>query len=218
VNLLQQIGSDAKEMPCLNLLQIIVGEFETAANRRLLFQTVINFLIKNEFISLFVSREDEGIGEKNDFRTYSFESIQFNNLPIKIELVGEEDRINEASSEVNNMIPHGQVSRQMVFGNPDQFPHDESLMLKLYMDEKSRWLKRPIYNEILLLLNEHNLIWSTVKRGIQGFGSDKSPKKNPIVIEVIGSASIIKHLIPKVKAKVPDGLVIVIPVEVIANK
>lgn len=205
-------------MSRLDLLQIIIGEFEIAANRRLLFQTVIDFLIKKEFMSLFAAREDEGIGEKNDFRTYSFESIQFNNLPIKIELVGEENRINDASSEIKNMIHHGQVSKQTAFDNLDELPHNESLMLKIYMDEKSGWFKRPVYNEILSLLNEHDLIWSTVKRGIQGFGPDKSPKKNPIVIEAIGPTLIIKQLIPQVKAKVPDGLVIMIPVVMIANQ
>ncbi|WCK54895.1 DUF190 domain-containing protein [Aneurinibacillus sp. Ricciae_BoGa-3] len=84
-----------------------------------------------------------------------------------------------------------------------------------------------LHEEILQLLRNHKLIWSTVSKGIEGFGKDHVTHKQsifsfsshvPIMIESVGKAETIQSIIPEVKEKVQEGLVVAVPVQLVLDR
>ncbi|MFM1652951.1 DUF190 domain-containing protein [Brevibacillus sp. B_LB10_24] len=221
--LLLPIGSNAEEVVVMSLqklLQIVVGEFEIGKDNRLLYRDIAQILQQTGFSDLTCIRADEGIGEKNDLRVLSFESIQLNNLPIAIETVEEEERIEQPIPELSHMIPHGKMITTPVyrlFANELTLHDDEYVMLKIYTQAKGKWFGRKVHDDILEVFRENHLIWSTVIHGMDKPFSFFSSQR-PVVIESIGTAGIVKKMIPELQKLIKEGLVIAIPIEVILNR
>ncbi|MCS7461937.1 DUF190 domain-containing protein [Paenibacillus doosanensis] len=213
------------------LLRIVIGEFEEGDSEwEFLYKEIVQTLWNHGISGATVIRTDEGIGEDNEYRAVVLEDIAFNNLPIVIEAVDDKERIEAMLPELKKKIPHGEiVTMQAIRILEEDVPMDDQahLMLKVYLKEQTHGLKTANYEDILGLFREHELIWSIVMRGIEGFGKDHVIHKQslfsfssnvPVVIESVGKAEVIRGLLPKLKEQVQDGLVIAIPVQVDADR
>lgn len=214
-----------------NLIQIVVGEFEFGNRSNMLHMDLVASLMQKDFSGITLIRSDEGIGEGNDIRRLSIESVPLNNLPIIIEALEEaslkETSLKETLHDLKNQLPHGEITTipaYQPFKEELLVDDDDFLLLKIFINEKIQWFGFSLHEKIILLLKDHHLIWSTVKQGIAGYGSDKIVRRKsffslsspcPLVIESIGKAEQIKKVIPELKKMIKEGMVIAIPVNVV---
>ncbi|MEB3104079.1 DUF190 domain-containing protein [Ferviditalea candida] len=75
----------------------------------MLYKDITHDLLENHFGPITVTRDDKGIGEKNEIRFPIHESIQFNNLPMIIETVGSEE-------QVEQLIPKWSIVKRGIAG------------------------------------------------------------------------------------------------------
>lgn len=213
------------------LLRIVVGELEAGESQwKLLYTDLVKFLWKNGISGASVFRMDEGIGENGDLRSQVIEEIQFNNLPISIQVVDEKEKIEPLLPKIKEKISHGELWNTPVYRIVEgEVPMNdqEYWMLKIYVKEESTWFSLPLYEEILRLLQKNHLIWSTISKGIEGFGQDHVIHKQsffsfsshvPILIESVGKAKVIRRIVPELKEKVQEGLIVAFPVQVMLDK
>ncbi|WP_018131920.1 DUF190 domain-containing protein [Effusibacillus pohliae] len=213
------------------LLNIVLGEQELDhRHSQPLYTEIMQFLWKKGLAGATVARADAGIDENDTFREMVLEDVPFNNLPIVIEAVDTQERVRSLLPELKSMIPHGEIVTIEAFDIlKGAWPMNETeyLMLKIYVKEKSDWFGRALYQELLHLLNEHQLIWSTVTRGIVGFGKDHVIHKQsifslssqvPVVIEAVGRTEVVRRLVPELEKRVQEGLLIAIPVQVVMDR
>lgn len=213
------------------LLRIVIGELECGErNWRLLYSDIVKFLWEKGLSGATVVRATEGIGEKNDFRGMYIEDIHFNNLPIMIEAIDSACMISSIRNELQEKIPHGEMITMEVVNLKEgelAVNKDGYLMLKIYVKEDSNWRGNRVYEEALQVLKDHQFIWSTIIRGIEGFGRDhvihkqsmfSFSSKVPVIIESIGTKEQIEKVLPVIKEKVQEGMVIAIPIDVYLDR
>ncbi|MCY9660570.1 DUF190 domain-containing protein [Paenibacillus chondroitinus] len=216
----------------LRLLQIVVGEFDDSKSVwRPLYHEVLQLLWKSGVDGATVVRTDEGIGQKNDKRSVLLEEdIPFSNLPLVIEAIDTYERLETILPELKGMIPHGAIALMEVINvlKEDLSMNDQSyLMLRVYVKEEAHVFQLANFEEILQLFQEHDLIWSTITKAIEGFGKDHVIHKQslftlsshaPVIIECVGKAEKIRQIIPELRGKIGDGLAIAIPIQVIEDR
>lgn len=213
------------------LLKIVLGEFENGEEpSSILYTGIVKWLWKEGFSGATVLRADKGIGEKNDYRIFILEDVQFNNLPIIIETIESEEKVNGILPKLKRMIPNGEIMLIPVYSILEEgFPviNEEHMVLKVYLKEGSHWFSQELHDEIMKILQGKELIWSTVTRGIEGFGKDHVIHRQklfslsshlPVIIESVGRTKIIESLVPLLKERIQEGIVITYPVSVVINR
>ena len=97
-------------------------------------------------------------------------------------------------------------------------------LLKIYVDEDSRYQGHNLYHALVLKLKEIGLAGVTVTRGLEGYGKNKAihttkildlSSSLPIIIEAIDIPERIEKAIPIVKEMVRKGTIIIANVDVI---
>jgi|GEM_PF-1354249 len=216
----------------LQLLQIVVGEFDNGKSAwKPLYREIVQWLWKSGIAGATVIRTDEGIGHKNDRRSVLLEEdIPFSNLPLVIEAIDTREQLNKVVPELKSMVPHGAI----VFMDAINIMEEEltmvdpssHLMLRVYVKEEAHIFQLSNFEEVLRLFQEHDLIWSTITKAIEGFGKDHVIHKQslftlsshaPVIIECVGTAEKIRAIIPALRGKIGDGLAIAIPVQVLED-
>jgi uncharacterized protein len=100
-------------------------------------------------------------------------------------------------------------------------------MLRIYLGESDHVDGAPAYHRIVELLRERGIAGATVLRGIEGFGSKQHIHTSrilslsldlPIVIEVVDADERIRAVVPDVERLIGDGLLVILPVEVVAHR
>jgi len=101
------------------------------------------------------------------------------------------------------------------------------LLARIYVGESDQWHGRPLYEAIVHLLRERGLAGATVIRGIEGFGAKQHLHTTrilsltsdlPILIEFVDAEDRVRAILPEIDAMVPEGLITLEPVEVIAYR
>ena len=95
--------------------------------------------------------------------------------------------------------------------------------VSVYINEAEQWQNRPLYLELLDLLQKYDVAEGTVLRGVAGFPRDSMSKtslfhrtkKLPLVIQFIDKVTLIEVVLPELKKIIPDHLIIRVPVEVV---
>lgn len=204
-------------------VQITIGELEFSKNKLLYKDFAEAFRQTGSAVSAF--RSVEGIGEHNEIRSLVLESVPFNNLPIIIETMQNERQSNTFWNDLIGKMPRGNIVKTTVYRHVE----DESimeehpyLMLKIYLYDQWHLFKPSLHREILEILRQHELLWSTVQQGIYGFGNHGAilkktafPQRAPLLIETVGPSASIRRLLPLLQSKLKNGLMITIPVEVV---
>jgi len=210
-----------------SLLRIVVGEFESdKKSHQPAYQVILKLLWRKGFAGATVFRSTEGLDAEGNLRTFILEDVQFNNLPIMIETVDKTELVESVIDDIQKHNPDGLV---MIFPVTKPFEEEwimkdyEHLALKIFIKDESKWLETPLYDQLLFLFREKKLIWSTITKAIEGFGKDHVIQKDklfslsshaPVVVECIGEAKVIQEILPEIKKRVKEGLVISYPVKV----
>lgn len=94
----------------------------------------------------------------------------------------------------------------------------------IFLGENDHWHGRPLYLAILELLKRHGCAGGTVLRGLAGFGAHSRihtaslvelSSDLPIVVTFVDRADRVARVLPELTAMVTEGLITVLPVEVI---
>ena len=92
----------------------------------------------------------------------------------------------------------------------------DSLLLRIFIGEKDKYLGRPLYESIVMRARELHLAGATVIRGILGFGADSRlhaskllelSQNLPIIIEIVDSQENIDKILPFIDEHVAEGIV-----------
>lgn len=102
-----------------------------------------------------------------------------------------------------------------------------ALLARIYIGESDHHDGRPLYEAIVELLRERGVAGATVLRGIEGYGRAarlhtasvlRLSNDLPILIEVVDREDRLRAVLPQIDAMVPEGLITLEPVEVIAYR
>ena len=88
--------------------------------------------------------------------------------------------------------------------------------LSIYLDEKDKFHRKPVYEAVLDILRQHQLAGASIFRGMGGFGADgvvhsakilELSTDLPVKIEVIDTRERIEAVLPEICNVVEKGLV-----------
>ncbi len=103
-------------------------------------------------------------------------------------------------------------------------PSEESLLLRIFLDEADRKDHHPLYEVIIAKAREMNLAGATVLRGVMGYGSSKEVHTAkildlsaplPIIVELLDRADKIEAFLPVLEGLMDGGLATLEKVNVI---
>lgn len=96
------------------------------------------------------------------------------------------------------------------------FFKENMCLLKIYIEENSKYENRPIFEWIMEKAHENKMIGATLFRGMEGFGANGEIHRAkilslsldlPIVLEIVDTEKKIKNFLPIVDEAVKEGLV-----------
>jgi PII-like signaling protein len=102
-----------------------------------------------------------------------------------------------------------------------------ALLARIYIGESDHLDGRPLYEAIVETLRARGVAGATVLRGIEGYGRAarlhtasvlRLSSDLPILIEVVDREDRLRAVLPEIDAMVPEGLITLEHVEVIAYR
>jgi Uncharacterized conserved protein len=209
-----------------SLLRIIVGEQEHNTNSHNAYEWIRNFLWQKGFPGLTIRRGELSLDYQSGMHSAVLEDVAFNDLAIILETVADDSEIEEVRKDLIKNIPHGQISITKGTEEKDMEKHDY-FVVKVYTKEDNSWFKKEQYEKVLNFLQEKNVIWATVTKGIVGYGKDRVIQKQrifsfsqkmPVVIECIVPSVHLKDLLEELKNVVEEGAIFTTPIDMVMNK
>lgn len=104
---------------------------------------------------------------------------------------------------------------------------EESDLLRIFVGESDRFEGRPLYQAIVEEARGRGMAGATVLRGLMGFGATsrlhtvkvlRISEDLPMVVEIVDRPERIEAFLPELEAMVPEGLIIIEKVRVIAYR
>ncbi len=92
----------------------------------------------------------------------------------------------------------------------------EQTLLRIFVGQAKKPLRRPLYREILDLVRAEGLAGATVLKGVAGFGRGRRVhsanieglfESLPLVLEVVDTEERLQRLLPKIEALMSGGSV-----------
>jgi len=207
------------------LLKIIVNE-QQHEKRDTTYKKILTYLWEHGVPGATMRRGEAGLDFQGNINYDLLEDPYFNDLPILIESVIDEEKITEIEGGLSQMIVHGQISRVEGIRENDMKNHSH-FVVKIYTRESSKLVKKDEYDKILQLLQKHKAIWATVTKAIAGYGRDHviygrhlfSPGEHlPLIIECVADWEHLPLLLNELEKVVTEGAVFTAPVDLILNK
>ena len=103
----------------------------------------------------------------------------------------------------------------------------EGKLLRIFIGESDTWHGRPLFEAIVKRVREEGMAGATVVRGIEGFGKAsrihttrilRLSSDLPVLIEIVDTQERIDHILPILDEMVPEGLLTIEKVHVIAYR
>lgn len=94
--------------------------------------------------------------------------------------------------------------------------NDQGVLLRVFIGERDRYEKQPLYEAILRKARELGLGGATVLRGVEGFGAHSVVHKAgllemstdlPIIVEIVAAQDQVQTLLPHLDAMVAEGMI-----------
>lgn len=104
---------------------------------------------------------------------------------------------------------------------------ENAVMLQIFIGESDRWNHQTLHEAIVFKAREMHLAGATVLRGPMGYGKTSMVHTSkilqlssdlPIVIQIVDTEEKINAFLPTLEGMVDGGLVILIPIKVIAHR
>lgn len=104
---------------------------------------------------------------------------------------------------------------------------EESDLLRIFVGESDKFEGRPLYQAIVEQARRRGMAGATVLRGLMGFGAHsrlhtvkvlRISEDLPMVVEIVDKPERIEAFLPELERMVPEGLVTIEKVRVIAYR
>jgi len=207
------------------LLKIVVNE-QQQEKKSATCKKILSFLKEQGIPGATMRRAEAGLDYHGNINYDILEDTYFNDLPIIIESVFDNDKLEKLEEGLERMTGHGQISL-MKGADENAMEQSSHFIVKIYTKENSRLIKKDEYEKILQLLKKHKAIWATVTKAIAGYGRDgiiygqhifSLSEHVPLIIECIVDREHLKKLMTELEEVVLEGAVFIVPAEVAVNK
>lgn len=193
------------------------------------YMALLEFLFHHQVAGATVTRGIAGFGSSRHLHTTEVLTAS-ENLPIKIEFVESEAKLDELLPKLRDMAAGGLVTVQpleVVLAPtaapepaPAPLPHRKlegaAKLMRVYIGEADRWNGKPLHTALLDLMRAHDLAGATVYRGLTGYGAGQAPDHDrPIMISVVDTEAKIRAFLPLLESMISGGLVAISDVDVI---
>ncbi len=201
-----------------------------------LYEAILTYLMHKGVAGATASRAMAGFGPHRVMHTTKIEVLT-EHLPIRIEFVEAEEKVNEVLPTLHDMVTDGLIEVQdttivksAMQGQPAETrrPHQKqqgkAKLLRIYMAESDKWNGEPLYDAIVKQLRMMDISGATVYRGLMGYGVTGETHKEgflgmshdlPVMISVVESAEKLDVVMNTVEEMMQEGLIVVSDVEFI---
>jgi PII-like signaling protein len=216
-------------------VSIYVSEGATR-NGAAVSSTVLDFLFFRGVAGATVLKGVAGFGADHHIHTSSSVEIA-EKLPLKIEFVETEEKINELLPKLEELVGSGMIELQetRIFkpAQPSKTQaaplspvkiEGKARMMQIYIGESDRWQGKPLHEALVRALRANDLAGATVNRGIMGFGAHGRIRKDKpfrlsqdasITISVVDTEEKLRAVLPVIDGMVQEGLVALSDVDII---
>jgi PII-like signaling protein len=103
----------------------------------------------------------------------------------------------------------------------------EQTLMRIFIGEKDRWERKPLYEALVELFRTEGLAGATVLKGAAGFGASSVTHTDkllrfsgdlPVVIEVVDSQVKIEAVLPKIDGMFTGGMITMEKAQVICYR
>jgi PII-like signaling protein len=200
-----------------------------------LWSAVFDYLQHKRVAGATVLRPMMGFGAHHVRHSPQLEAAM--HMPIRIEFVDAEARVNELLPTLYDMVGDGLIEVQDTAvikavmegqANPEARPHTAvrgaEKMLRIFLGEADRWHGEPLHEAILKQLRMMDIAGATVYRGILGYGAKGHTHKDgflhlshdlPLMISVVDKPEKIEEAMAVLPEMLEDGLIVISDVEVV---
>ncbi len=216
---------------------IYLGEAEQS-HHRAAFLLVLDFLFYRGVAGATVTRGIAGFGADRHLQAASLIEAS-DNLPIKIEFIESEARVQELLPKLRELVGHGMIAAQPVevlqapqAHTPAPAPEPlafrelrgKAKLMRIYVSESDQWHGQPLHEAIVQSLRAHDMAGATVYRGILGYGASGRMHQErrlpwshdcPLMLSVVDDEAKIRAYLPVIEEMVAEGLLVLSDVEVI---
>jgi PII-like signaling protein len=201
-----------------------------------LWSAVFSYLQHKRLEGATVLRPIMGFGAHHLRHSMQMEAMM-EHMPIRIEFVDTEARVNEVLPTLYDMVRDGLIEVQDTSvvkavmeeeSGKEARPHSElrglAKMMRIYLGEADRWNGEPLHEAILKTLSMMDIAGATVYRGILGYGAKGHTHKDsflhmshdlPLMISVVDKPEKIEEAIAALPAMMQDGLIVISDVEIV---
>ena len=200
-----------------------------------LYLAVLNYLFYHGVSGATVTKGVAGFGSHHHMHTTRILEIS-ENLPIKIEFVEEQTKLDAILPKLVQMVTPGLVEMQdttVVTVSTAPKEHSElprvtlsgkAKLMRIFIGENDTWRGKSLYDAIVESLRTNDIAGVTVYRGICGYGAHRRFHKEkrlslshdqPIILSVIDEEAKIRAYLPVLEQMVDEGLVVLSDVDVI---
>jgi PII-like signaling protein len=202
-----------------------------------LYEAILTYLMHKGVAGATASRAIAGFGPHRVMHTTKIEVLT-EHLPIRIEFVETEEKVNEVLPTLHDMVTDGLIEvhdtnivKSAMQGQPAQQakrPHQKqqgkAKLLRIYMGESDKWNGEPLYDAMVKQLRMMNISGATVYRGLMGYGVTGETHKEgflhmsrdlPVMVSVVDSAEKIDAVMDTIEGMMQEGLIVISDVEFI---
>jgi PII-like signaling protein len=162
------------------------------------------------------------------------------NLPIKIEFIESQEKVEELLPKLHEMAGTGLIEVQdTTVVKPAELAkrgefRDEQLhalkregkakLMRIYVGENDKWHEKPLYKAIVESMRANDIAGITVYQGILGYGANRRIHKSspmglshdrPVMLSVIETEEKLRKVMPVLDEMVQQGLVVLSDVDII---
>jgi PII-like signaling protein len=201
-----------------------------------LWSAVFNFLQHKRVAGATVLRPVLGFGAHHYRHGFQMEATM-EHMPIRIEFVDVEERVNEVLPTLYDMVQDGLIEVQDTTVVKDvmeehevheQRYHSEirgtAKMMRIFLGEADRWKNEPLYEALVKQLRTMDVAGATVYRGVLGYGLKGQTHKAhllrlhddlPMMISVVDKEEKIAAAIEAIAPMLLDALIVLSDAEII---
>jgi uncharacterized protein len=201
-----------------------------------LYEAILTYLMHKGVAGATASRAMAGFGPHRVMHTTKIEVLT-EHLPIRIEFVETEEKVNEVLPTLHDMVTDGLIEVQDTTivkaamqgqsaeaRRSHQKQQGKAKLLRIYMGESDKWNGEPLYDAMVKQLRMMDISGATVYRGLMGYGVTGETHKEgflhmshdlPVMVSVVESAEKIDAVLDTIEGMMQDGLIVISDVEFI---
>jgi PII-like signaling protein len=201
------------------------------------YSSILDFLFYRGVSGATVLKGVAGFGADHHMHTSSTVDIS-DHLPIKIEFVETQERVEELLGKLEDLAGTGLIEiHETTVAKPAQRsrakdaplpPHQKiegkARMMRIYIGESDRWRDKPLHQALVEAMRANDVAGVTVYRGILGYGAHRRVHRdkplhlsydNSIMLSAVDAEEKLRAFMPIVEEMVQEGLVVLSEVEII---